>query len=295
MKKAAIFGLGYVYEQYYDFIHSQYEICKVVDSDCKKQGEIYHGVMCESPYSLIQSFIDAVIITPLAENIRMEITKWVREHIPNIEIIYVQDCIPKVIHKHDYMEALCYQDEFNNCVVFEEGVFIKNIMIRFEGRDNVVKIHSNVKIWNSLQILCRGNGNRFEVGEDTTIVSAICELSENGVINIGKDCMLSWDIDIFQNAFHPIFDLESGKRMNVPKDIIVGNHVWVGKSVGLLAGCEIGDGCIVGYGSVVSKKYKNNVTIAGVPAKVIQEMVCWKRDVTGYYPLHSLDNVERYR
>ena len=32
---------------------------------------------------------------------------------------------------------------------------------------------------------------------------------------------------------------------------------------------ELGDGCVVGANAVVTKKFSNNVVIAGVPAKLI--------------------------
>lgn len=68
--------------------------------------------------------------------------------------------------------------------------------------------------------------------------------------------------------------------------------MWVGKGVGLLAGSHIGDVCMIGYGSVTSKKYKKNSNIVGVPAKVIRENIYWKRDVTGFYSLDSLKDIQ---
>ena len=97
--------------------------------------------------------------------------------------------------------------------------------------------------------------------------------------------MFSWDIDIFQQASHPIFSLEDGSRINTPKDVELGNHVWVGKRVGLLGGCKIGDNSVVGYGAVVSGTFESNCVIAGVPAKVIKKNTTWKRDVTGFYEI----------
>ena len=120
------------------------------------------------------------------------------------------------------------------------------------------------------------------------MVAANVDLAERGEVRIGKDCMLSWDIDFFQNANHPVFNLETGNRINVSKIIFVGDHVWIGKGVGLLAGAQIGSGSVVGYRSVVSKRYPENCTIVGSPGKVIRENICWKRDTTGFYPIEYM-------
>lgn len=51
--------------------------------------------------------------------------------------------------------------------------------------------------------------------------------------------------------------------------INVGRNVWFGKNVTLLRGADIGDNCIIGYGSIVNKKIPANSVAAGMPAKVI--------------------------
>ena len=51
---------------------------------------------------------------------------------------------------------------------------------------------------------------------------------------------------------------------------IIGNDVWIGGNVVLLEGIRIGDGAIVGAGSVVTKDLPPYSISAGVPAKVIR-------------------------
>ena len=51
----------------------------------------------------------------------------------------------------------------------------------------------------------------------------------------------------------------------------IGNNVWIGENVVILAGTNIGDGCIVGANSVVKGNVPPKSIIAGSPAKVIKE------------------------
>lgn len=55
-------------------------------------------------------------------------------------------------------------------------------------------------------------------------------------------------------------------------EVIIGNNVWIGDKVAILAGVHIGDGAIVGANSVVTKDVPANSVVAGVPAKLIKRL-----------------------
>lgn len=57
-----------------------------------------------------------------------------------------------------------------------------------------------------------------------------------------------------------------GKQLNV----IIGNDVWIGSRSTILAGVNIGNGAIIGSGSVVTKDVPPYAIVGGVPAKVIR-------------------------
>jgi acetyltransferase-like isoleucine patch superfamily enzyme len=54
------------------------------------------------------------------------------------------------------------------------------------------------------------------------------------------------------------------------KGIRVGSDCWIGSNVTFLDGCELGNGCVVGAGSVMVGKYPDCSIIVGVPGKVIK-------------------------
>lgn len=57
-----------------------------------------------------------------------------------------------------------------------------------------------------------------------------------------------------------------------PKEVRIGNHVWLGMNVIVLPGVEIGDNSIIGAGSIVTKNIPANVIAAGNPCRVIKEL-----------------------
>lgn len=70
------------------------------------------------------------------------------------------------------------------------------------------------------------------------------------------------------------------------KPVKIGKNVWVGTNVIILPGSTIGDGCIVGAGSVVSGNFEDLCIIGGNPARKINY-----RDESHY---SSLENKKLY-
>ena len=56
------------------------------------------------------------------------------------------------------------------------------------------------------------------------------------------------------------------------KPVIIGNECWFGANVTVCPGVHIGDGCVIGAGSVITRDIPANTFAAGVPCNVIREI-----------------------
>jgi acetyltransferase-like isoleucine patch superfamily enzyme len=115
------------------------------------------------------------------------------------------------------------------------------------------------------------NGERIEIGAHSH-VGARCSLwagDSSGRIILGHHALLGPEVFITASNYL----IEPGiPVMDQPKDeqdVTIGNNVWLGAKVMIVAGVEIGDECIVGAGSVVTRSLPPDSIAVGNPARVI--------------------------
>lgn len=95
----------------------------------------------------------------------------------------------------------------------------------------------------------------------------------NGRCVIGDDVMMGTDcVIITRNHRHDRTDIPMmDQGFEEERPVFVGNDVWLGDRVIILPGVHIGDGCIIGAGSVVTRDIPPYSVAAGIPAKVIKD------------------------
>lgn len=99
-------------------------------------------------------------------------------------------------------------------------------------------------------------------------------VSCNKEIVFGDDCMLGWNVLLFDATGHVIYKDEVQKDSFKP--IYIGNHVWLCAEVHVMKGSSVADGSVVGYRSLVTSKFsEQNILIAGNPAKFVQNAIQW--------------------
>lgn len=168
----------------------------------------------------------------------------------------------------------------NNSLVIEPGVTrLKDCTITLTGSNCSIYIGKDNDINQSQFYVC-GKNSSVKIGEGNIFrTNAFFEASEGKSVEIGGDSMFT-DIHFRVSDWHSIIDSETGKRINPPKSVKIGNHVWIAGNVTILKGAVISDNTIVGANTLVSGKvYPPNCILAGVPAKVVREGVTWNTDL----------------
>jgi acetyltransferase-like isoleucine patch superfamily enzyme len=168
--------------------------------------------------------------------------------------------------------------EFNgigNVLVVEEGANLKDGKISFGGNNGVVVLRSSnhfycldVTVWSNTILYidenCYFNGRLHAIA------------SEGKSMLIGRECYFSTNIWIRTGDVHIVYDASSHGRLNLSKDVVIGDHVWIGQDVMILKGSQIGSGSIIGAKSLVAgKKVNSNASWGGNPAKKIRDGVFW--------------------
>lgn len=188
----------------------------------------------------------------------------------------------------------------NNSIEICDGAKIKSSNIRLKGNNIRLYIGENVELTG---VVASAFANCiFSVGKNTTIGNGEFTIAEEKSIVLGEDCMLAHGYDIRTSDMHPIYDQNTGKRLNYGASINIGNHVWLGRNVAILKGVTIADNVVIGINSVVSKSISESHSVAtGYPARVIRHGgVVWGRKmyhktmyddptISEYYRANSFD------
>lgn len=165
----------------------------------------------------------------------------------------------------------------NNNIIKCAATNIGSVKIRIFGNNNNKIIISENVIMKSGLLWIEDNGNEIEILENTTIEGAELAVAEGCKILIGKDCMFSSDIRIATTDSHSIIDMSTGERTNRAKDVVIEDHVWLGKGVSVNKGVVIKEGTIISGNSVVTKSCETNCVYAGIPATLKKQNVSWSR------------------
>lgn len=120
-----------------------------------------------------------------------------------------------------------------------------------------------------------GEGAQLIIGDDFNM-STECAIIAAKKIVIGDHSGISWESLVMDTDFHHIAD-ETGVVFNHPKEIVIGDNVWVGCKCTILKGAVIPNGCVVAANSMVTKALSGEKSIfGGNPLRVLKSGISWK-------------------
>lgn len=112
-------------------------------------------------------------------------------------------------------------------------------------------------------------GNKFWANKNCTIW---CSKS----ISFGENVLFGWNT-VFRDADGHLI-IENGEPRPVEGEITIGDHCWICSESHVLKNSGMGNDCVLGYGSLLTKKYdSNNTLFVGRPAKPVKDNINWMR------------------
>jgi len=113
-------------------------------------------------------------------------------------------------------------------------------------------------------------GAQLLIGADTGLSGTVICAARS--VEIGERVLIGADVMIFDTDFH---NPEPGKRhaepdwQRISEPVSVGSDVFIGTRSIIMKGLSIGDGSIIGAGSIVTSDIPPGVIAAGSPARIL--------------------------
>ncbi len=140
-----------------------------------------------------------------------------------------------------------------------------------------LKISSNVyfSAYCFVTVVNRDKSNpisKLYIGENTSF-GEFCDIrAAGGIISIGKDCLIAQNVRLIvaNHVIEKNILIRENKWDETKNSIVIGNDVWIGCNAVILPGVKIGDGAVIGAGSIVTRNVLANTIVGGNPAKFLK-------------------------
>lgn len=162
------------------------------------------------------------------------------------------------------------------------------------GKETIVEKKTKIHISKGFfkcgkNCLLRSNPKGYHAGMPfpTTILvdreNAIVTIGDNSRINgcyihaqsnimIGHNCVIASGTNIIDSNGHELYSSNRTVGRDKPKEIIIGNNVWIGLNSIILKGSKIGDNCVIAAGTVVKGIIPKNSLVSNGEFPVIRKI-----------------------
>ena len=186
----------------------------------------------------------------------------------------------------------------NNKVTIEMPITFVNTQISVVGDNNVFSIKNTPVMVKDANFYI-ADGSEVYIDENSSVGQGNFRLVANGnyedkhKVTIGKNFRAALDTVIRTSDGHTVLDFETNLATNEPKDIIIGDNVWIMTRCMLAKGAKIPSNSAVAAYSFVNKSFdEENILLAGIPAKILKHNFKWDVRSYGQYMRDTKENKE---
>jgi acetyltransferase-like isoleucine patch superfamily enzyme len=172
----------------------------------------------------------------------------------------------------EVLESAC--NEIGHDVIVEDGVVL--IGGSFPGGVGL-RLADGVRIYSGCHLVIDqiDAESGISVGSGASLNYG-CYIEGSGGVTIGERTILGPNVVILSSTHRMASDIEVTRSGKEFKSTTVGDDVWVGANVVIIGGITIGDGAVVGAGSIVTREVLSHVVVAGNPAREIRSVERWQ-------------------
>ncbi len=167
----------------------------------------------------------------------------------------------------------------NQLTIGSDVHFLRASVIRIVGDNNRISI---AKFSSGFyQLVIEGDECEYNINESVTALGLEIRANQSSSVSIGRDCAFQSGVVIVAAEPYGLYQKGTGKRLNQPSEIIIGNHVWCGRDVYISSGVKIGSGSKVEPRSLlpVNGQFPTDTLVGGHPATIVQHGIAWTRDI----------------
>jgi acetyltransferase-like isoleucine patch superfamily enzyme len=117
---------------------------------------------------------------------------------------------------------------------------------------------------------------QITIGDNVTI-NPNCHIAALRKITIGDNVLIASNVFISDHS-HGRLDFADSevppalRKLESKGEIRIGNNVWIGQNVTILANVDVGDGTIIGANAVITKDVPAYSVVVGNPARIIRNI-----------------------
>lgn len=145
----------------------------------------------------------------------------------------------------------------------------ENVQIDPTSSINNIVLGDNVKI--AKRVSAYGNSeNLLEIGENTYVGMNCILNGYSAKLIIGKNVSFAQNVNVMTDSGPNASPNMQRIYPIMAKEIVIGDHSWIGASAIIMPGVVLGKYCIVAAGSFVTTSFPDYSIIGGTPAKLIR-------------------------